>query len=291
MTEPSSSSSTLLQKLSQLKQYFSLTRLFFNKVTVEDYTYEKILSMLTHYNKSKEDNNISEHYLINNIMSLRGKRAQDIMIPRVDIIALKHDSDIDSILKLTKNHGYSRFPVYQENLDDVIGFIHIKDMLPILKKKNNLVMQNILRQIMFVSPYMKIFDLLYEMRTKRLHMAIVVDEFGGVDGLITIEDVMEEIVGEITDEYDKAPVKMIQVIDANTLEVDARVELEDLESYVGKRFTTTEYEEYNTIAGLIVALVGNIPAKNELIVHESGLEFRILSVDPVKINKICVYYD
>jgi CBS domain containing-hemolysin-like protein len=272
-----------------LKSYISWNNIFFNKNNIQDYTYEKLLELILLYDKYKNNNSISEHYLFKNIITLRDKQVQDIMIPRVDIVAIEENWELDEILQLMTSSGYSRLPVYEDNLDNLLGFLHIKDLIPIIKKKGVLNIKNILRQVIFISPYMKLFDLLYEMKVKRVHMAIVVDEFGGIDGLITIEDVMEEIVGDITDEHDKIPHEMLVPMPNSTIEADARVSLEEVEQVLGNIFSKEEKEECNTLSGLLVFLVGYIPSKNEVIRHKSGIEFKVLSVDPLKINKVCIY--
>ncbi len=277
--------------------YSFIKNLFFNKRKIEqyrgkidNYRYEKLLDVFSLYYTTKDGNDTSENYFINNIISFRSKRAQDIMIPRVDIIATDDESDIDDVLKLMNKSGFSRIPVFKDNLDDVIGFIHIKDLIPFIKKKSNINLPKIVRSVLFISPYMTLFDLLYEMKLKRVHMAMVVDEFGGVDGLITFEDILEEIVGDIRDEYDKAPIARIQVKEEGVIEVDGRVDIDDLEEYTGLFSTREEKDESNTISGLIVSLVGYIPSKNQIISHPSGIEFKVLSVDPLKINKVMVDY-
>lgn len=269
--------------LSFLKKIFS-----FSKSSEEDY--KKLLNLIISDNDYKKGN--SDKYLIKNIISLKQKKVNDIMIPRVDIVAAYYDSNIEDILKIMQKSGFSRIPIYKEDLDDILGFIHAKDIIAFTRKKNTNSINKIIRNIVFVSPYMPILELLYEMRTKRTHLAIVVDEFGGVDGLITLEDIIESIIGEIADEYDKLPEVLIKPLDMYALEVDARVTLEDLEEYVGVNFILPEEkEEYNTLSGLIVDLAGYIPKKNEIIVHDSGVKFKVVSADAVKINKAIVYYD
>ncbi len=276
--------------IKKIKSYLSWNTIFFNKNKMQDYTYEKLLDLIISYDKNDNSNSITERYLFRNIISLRNKQVQDIMIPRVDIVAIENCLHIDNILQIMYKSGYSRLPVYKDNLDNVVGFVHIKDLIPTLSKKSDLEIDSVLRQVIFISPYMNLFNLLYEMKIKRIHMAIVVDEFGGIDGLITIEDVMEEIVGDITDEHDKIPTQMIYFLPNNLIEVDAKIFLEELEEVLHIKFSEEEKEESNTLSGLLITLLGYIPSKNELIKHENlGLEFKILSVGPLKINKVCIY--
>ncbi len=278
--------------LGKLLEYLNTLRPDYKKNTkkIETYNYQKLLELLVHHDNI-QNNNISETYLVRNILSLRNKSVQDIMIPRVDVVAFEENSPMDDILQHMDKSGYSRFPVYKDNLDNVTGFIHVKDIIPILEKKNIVNLSSILRSVLFISPYMKLLDLLYDMKIKRIHMAMVVDEFGGVDGLITFEDVMEEIVGDIRDEYDKAPTDLIKIESVWSLEADGRINIDDLEEYTGKFTSDEEKEESNTLSGLIVSLIGYIPAKNELIQHPSGIDFKIIAVDPLKINKVMVNYE
>ncbi|MCL2567023.1 MAG: hemolysin family protein [Alphaproteobacteria bacterium] len=269
---------------------------FFNKKKIEQYKdkidtlrYEKLLEMFSLY-YTKDGNDVSENYFIKNIIDFRDKRAQDIMIPRIDIIAAPVESEVEDIIKIMSKSGFSRIPIYEDNLDNTIGFIHVKDLLPSLRKKHQAKLPNMVRGVLFISPYMKLLDLLYEMKLKGVHMAMVVDEFGGVDGLITFEDILEEIIGGIRDEYNKAPAPKIIEIESGILEADGRVNIHDLEEYTGRFSTQEENEESNTISGLIVALVGYVPSKSEIIIHPSGIEFKIISVDPLKINKVMVDY-
>ncbi len=273
---------------------FSSRNLFLNKKKmgkykdkIDNYRYEKLLEVLPLI-YTKDESDVSERYFISNILSSRNKRVQDIMTPRVDILAIEEKSSVEDLLKIMNKGGFSRIPIFKENLDNVVGFIHIKDLIPSIKKRTDISLPNIVRSVLFISPYMKLFDLLYEMKLKRVHMAMVVDEFGGVDGLITFEDILEEIVGDIRDEYDKAPIARIKAKEIGVIEVDGRVDIDDLEQYTGSFSTEEEKEESNTISGLIVSLVGYIPSKNEIISHPSGIEFTILSVDPLKINKVMV---
>ena len=277
---------------SRLISYLQLTNLFLSKKDkIEDYRYEQLIELLFKYSKKKNNGSFSEQDLLHNILNVRNKRVQNIMIPRVDIVAIKDKADFHEVMNTIQLSGYSRFPIYKDSLDDIRGFIHAKDIIQCYQSPETLIIPSILRQIIFVSPYMKIFDLLYEMKIKRIHMAIVVDEFGGVDGLTTIEDVIEEIVGEIEDEHDKDLIQDIHVISEHTLEASAKTELDELEKHIGNFISDEEKEEFNTLGGLIVSAVGYIPAKNELITHKSGVEFKILSATPLKINKVCVYYD
>lgn len=279
-----------LSVLQQYLGYLSLRVYFPKKKDIDAKRYKKLLSLLSQY-VDNANGDISEKLLLKNILSLKSKRAHDVMTPRVDIVGFNDDIELNQMMKVIKVSGLSRFPIYKDNLDYLIGFIHVKDLISYIDHVDDFNLHNILRELLFVSPYMKMIDLLYEMKFKRIHMAIVVDEFGGIDGLITIEDVVEQIVGEIIDEHDKKPTNLIRVVKKKfTLIADGRTEIEYLETYTGDFVTEQEKEDNNTIAGLIVYLLGYIPMKNEVILHPSGVEFRVLSVLPSKINTVLIDY-
>ena len=188
---------------------------------------------------------------------------------------------------MTKDN-HSRLPVYNENLDDANGMVHIKDVLAWHDRDEDFSLTNVLRTVLFVSPSMQVLELLLEMRAKRSHMALVVDEFGGVDGLVTIEDLVEEIVGEIEDEHDKdIEPQLIRETDGS-LTADARVLLVMLETMAGEVFAKEKLEDIDTLGGLVFSLAGRVPVRGELIRHSSGLEFEILDADPRRIKCVRV---
>src|SRR4051812_29363457 len=176
-----------------------------------------------------------ERFLIGNILKVHERNAGDVMVPRVDIVALDIDQPFSEVVKCMVEHGHSRVPVYRETLDDVIGFIHVKDVLAPVADRRPAKLERLLRKVLYVAPSLPILDLLVQMRQARTHIAMVVDEFGGIDGLVTIEDVIEEIVGEIEDEHDVdvAPV-LIERPDGSVI-ADARISIEALEEQHGTR--------------------------------------------------------
>ncbi len=220
-------------------------------------------------------------------------KAEDIMIPRADIAAIDYKSSLDDISRVFLECRHTRMPVYKEELDNIIGFINIKDILPyLLIPKDNPVFKidAVLRKLLIIAPSMKIYDLLEEMRQTRTHIALVVDEMGGIDGLITIEDLVEEIVGEIEDEHDQGDEGLeFKVIDEENFEVSGRIEVEDLEEKLGLKLGE-ENEEYYTLGGLILSISGTIPNKGDSIAHPSaGVVFKILDSDPRRIKKVLIY--
>ena len=214
------------------------------------------------------------------------------MVPRADIVFIAVNSLTSDILKTMMQQPHSRYPVYDKNPDDVIGMVHIKDVLSFLARQDQvkLVLRDIYRQILVVSPNMRILDLLLEMRVKRLHMAVVIDEYGGIDGLITIEDLVEQIVGEIQDEHDIDEQRLLQKQADGSYFADPRLEIEEMEQEIGVFLTDSERaEDIDTLNGYILWQAGRVPSRGELILHEtSGLEIEILDADPRRVKKVAL---
>jgi len=225
--------------------------------------------------------------LIVNILKLHELTAEDVMVPRADIVAADIDSDIDELVDIMARDAHSRLPVYSKQLDNVVGFVHIKDVLVAVRGTSPIAVKDIVRDILFAAPSIHVLDLLLEMRARRTHMSIVVDEFGGVDGLVTIEDLVEEIVGEIEDEHDTEGPSIVRRPDGSIL-ADARTEIEELEKMVGKFATDEEREEIDTLGGIIFHLIDRVPRRHEVIAHPSGLEFEIVDADPRRVKRVCV---
>lgn len=230
-----------------------------------------------------------ERALIANVLKLRGVTADDVMVPRADIIAVPETMTLEALVALIKREGHSRLPVYRESLDDIVGMVHIRDVFVHMDKGPEFRIADILRRPLFVPPSKPVLDLLLEMRQARMHMAIVVDEYGGTDGLVTIEDVVEEIVGDIADEHDEPLAAQLVTRPDGTLDVDARLPVEEFERHLGPILSADEREaEIETVGGLILALTHRIPTRGETIAHPSGVEFRILDADSRRIRKVRV---
>jgi magnesium and cobalt transporter len=230
-----------------------------------------------------------ERVLIGNILKGHDRTAADVMVPRVDIVALDVETPFPEVVKCMIDQEHSRVPVYRETLDDVIGFIHVKDVLPPVAERRETKLAPLLRKLLFVAPSLPVLDLLVQMRQARTHIAMVVDEFGGIDGLVTIEDLIEEIVGEIEDEHDEAGLpSMIERADG-TLLADARTPIEMLEERQGIRLRLAgDHEEVDTLGGLVSTLAGRVPKRGEVIGHPSGIEFEVLEADPRRIKRLRV---
>jgi CBS domain containing-hemolysin-like protein len=228
-----------------------------------------------------------ERVLLTNILNLRDITAHDVMVPRADIVAADIDTPLEDLVRLMSEEVHSRIPVYRESLDDVAGMVHIKDVLGWTGRETAFKLPRILRQVLFVAPSMRVLDLLLEMRHRRIHMALVVDEYGGTDGLITIEDLVEEIVGEIEDEHDSGEIPVMVEGPDGSVDASARTTISDFEERVGPLLTDSEREEdIDTIGGLVFALAGRVPSRGEVITHSSGAEFEVLEADPRRVRKL-----
>jgi CBS domain containing-hemolysin-like protein len=230
-----------------------------------------------------------ESALLRNILQLRNLTAYDVMVPRADIAAVPVDVELAELVRIVSTKGHSRLPVYRETLDDVVGMVHIKDVLTCLIGDRPFDLKSILREVLFIAPSMRVLDLLLQMRLARIHMALVIDEFGGIDGLMTIEDVVEEIVGEIEDEHDveQGP-KMLARPDGSLI-ADARTTIEEFERRVGPVLSEEERErDIDTLGGLVSALTGHVPTRGESVTHPSGIVFEVIEADPRRIRRLRV---
>lgn len=248
---------------------------------------EAIEDLIEEPSSSSASIGADESLLITNILKLHDLTAEDVSIPRADIIAIDENAELHTVADLISREAHSRLPVYREQLDDVVGFVHIKDVLTALRTSPHQAVRELKREILFAAPSIRVLDLLLEMRAQRTHMAIVVDEFGGVDGLVTIEDLVEEIVGEIEDEHDEEGPSITSNPDGSIL-ADARVEIEELESMIGVFVTDEEREACDTLGGIVFALIDRVPRRSEVVTHTSGVEFEVVDADPRRIKRLRV---
>ena len=230
-----------------------------------------------------------ERALINNILLLRETTAGDVMVPRADIVSIALDTGFQATVEQIRDDGHSRLPVYREELDDIVGMVHIKDVYAFVGHKEDFSLEKILRQPLMVAPQIPVLDLLLQMRQARMHLALVVDEYGGIDGLVTIEDLVETIVGPIADEHDEEEGPMIVERPDGALDINARLPVEEFEKRLGAILTEEERDaDINTVGGLVFALAGRVPARGEVVSHPGGIEFQILEADPRRIRRIRV---
>ena len=228
-----------------------------------------------------------ENELLKNLAGLRGITASDVMVPRVDIVSVAMSDDFNEIVKQLIKTNHSRVPVRNESLDDIVGILHIKDVLAnlFLKEKQNI--KSLLKKPIFVSPSISLLDLLYEMRIKRRHLALIVDEYGGIDGLVTIEDLVEELVGEIEDEHDLSSECRLEKMEDGSIVVEARIIIDLVEGFIQSIRKEDLNEEIETLGGFIVSIAGRVPVKGEVIKYSpSGLKFEILEADPRKVISV-----
>ena len=246
----------------------------------------------------------SERTILKNVLNLADKRVEDVMIPRADIEAIETTASLGELVARFRQVGHSRMPVYTDSLDNITGFIHVKDALrritepvtnpdapvpvklvspPLRQKLDRL---EIVRQVLFVPPLMPVGDLLQQMQLKRVHMAVVIDEYGGTDGLVTIEDLLEAVVGEIEDEHDD-DVALVRKVNSNVFIASARAELEEVREVIGADFDPGAHvEAVDTLGGLIFELAGHVPVKGEIVNGIKGFEFEILQADSRQVKRV-----
>jgi len=226
-------------------------------------------------------------------------RVEDVMVPRADIIAVDITTGLHDLTKAFQDAGHSRLPIFKDTLDEPVGMVHIKDVMPYLMLNakgraaksytDKKILGSIKRPVLFVPPSMLAKDLLRRMQARRTHMAIVVDEYGGTDGILTIEDLIEPIVGDIDDEHDEADPKIDVVKKGKQVHwvADARVTIDDFEEAIGRDFASADEEdEVQTLGGLVFTLAGRVPERGEIIYHPDGLEFEIMDADPRRVKTI-----
>jgi len=279
---------------------------------------ESLEDVIEQHETEAGDISPEERSMLLNILDFGELRVDDVMVPRADIIAIEDTATLEQIISVFQQAGHSRLPVYHDTLDDPQGMVHIKDLFSWMAaagsarvKKNGKngngksVPENLpsidlsridltlplgeislKREVLYVPPSMPAADLLVKMQASHIHMAIVVDEYGGTDGLVSIEDLVEEIVGEIEDEHDTQDGPLIHPNNDGSYTADARVPIEDLEQLLGVDLTNERDEDIDTLGGLVFSLAGRIPLRGELIAHECGLEFEVLEVDPRRIGKV-----
>jgi len=251
-------------------------------------TREEALNYITSNEKNiniedTEENN--EKSLIKNILSLDEKSVEDIMVPRAEIVSIEIKQNMKEILSLIENESHSRMPVFENNLDNVLGFLHVKDLIK-NDNENDFELKKIIRDILYVAPKSPILDLLKRMRSSRIHIGLVVDEFGGVDGLITIEDLVEEIVGEIEDEHDADDSEeTFQKIDDKTILVKSGYKIEDMEKYYDVKIKIDD-EEIDTVGGLLFFLANKVPKKSQIYNYENILQFKVIKASARRIESL-----
>lgn len=260
-----------------------------------------------------------ERVLIENVLSLHDLRVRDVMVPRVDVIAIELETSLSELLKVFRTAGHSRLPVYSVTLDDPRGMVHIRDFvdfvarsaeearLPILRSVDTpqppselvssrravfdlsvaLSKTNILRPVLYAPPSMPALDLLVKMQASHTHMALVIDEYGGTDGLVSIEDIVEKIVGDIEDEHDLNEDPNIEKMPDGSFVIDARASIQDVSLAIGREIATSEdVSEIDTVAGYVTKITGRVPIRGEIVRIDKQLEFEVLDADPRRVKRV-----
>ena len=266
-------------------------KFFLKKNTENNNLKQSIETVLDSDLKDTEGISKHERLMLLNILKIDGIRSSDIMIPRADIGAVELNDSFEKVLEVFIKEAHSRVPIYEKNLDNIIGMIHIKDLVNYQnqKKTETNFLQNLKREILEIPPSMPVLDLLLKMQLTRLHMGIVIDEYGCTDGLVTIEDVIEEITGEIEDEHDEKNLPMLIKSSLNTFEASARIEIDELQKVTNVEFLNSyDNDDVDTLGGLIFSITGRVPQRGEIIKHTSGTTFEINDADPMKIKSVKV---
>ncbi len=225
--------------------------------------------------------------LIRNALSFGELRVDDVMVPRADINGVMIDSSLRDVVAAMQSAQHSRLVVYRDHLDDVLGVVHLKDLLPFWGDGDTFSLEQTMRPVLVVPPSMRVLDLLLEMRRTSKRIAVVVDEFGGTDGLVTIEDMVEELVGKLADEHGGSGAQQLVENPDGTIDADGRVWLDELEEKLGLQLLDSEdRDEADTLGGLILTLVDRVPTRGEVVAHPAGLEFEVLDADPRRIKRV-----
>lgn len=283
ISDPEPKLSTVTKVLQWLKQKWrGATRL-----ETDNSLRETIEELIEDTDEATPSIELDERMLLGNVLNLRDLTAEDVMVPRVDIIAVPLTITGTDLLAMLTRSRHSRLPVYRHSLDDVIGMVQVKDVLSWATTKKPLNIKSLMRDVLFISPTMRTLDLLFQMRETGTKMAMVVDEFGGVDGLVTFPDLIEEIIGDIQDAQDRSPsYQLVERPDGSIL-ADARITLEEIADQYGVNLIVEGLEDdIDTLGGLVVALAGRVPTRGELITHPVGLEIEVIDADPRRVKRL-----
>ncbi len=233
-----------------------------------------------------------ERVMLSNLLAFGELKVRDVMVPRAEIVAVDETMPLPELVTLFRAAQHSRLPVYRETLDDPIGLVHVKDVMALLEMRDDgdyrlepSSTAKIKRPVLFVPPSMRALDLLLKMQTSHTHLALVIDEYGGTEGLVTIEDIIEEIVGDIADEHDDEGVPLR--LDGACFVVDAKLDLDDFKGETGIDLSTPDTaEDVDSLGGLVTALLGRVPQRGEIVSHPAGYEFEVLEADPRRVRRL-----
>jgi CBS domain containing-hemolysin-like protein len=274
---------------SEPKSIFSKISGAFKKITKpKQQSLEQSVSEIIKDRHQEASLHTEEKNILQNIITFRDLDASDVMVPRGNITAVSIEVKLDSLKETFAKLGHTRVPVYKGSIDEIIGFIHVKDVFKCLVKRKKATIKSLIRDLIFVPGSIKLTDLLAKMKQSKVHVAIVLDEHGGTDGLVTIEDIIEEVVGDIVDEHDMEMSNYI-VFDGETFVIDAKAEIEDVEKELGIRLSD-DNSEFDTFGGMIIAHLGYIPKKDQVVEHPAGLEITVVDADHRRIKSTKVKF-
>ena len=258
---------------------------------------ESLEEVIEESERESPDLSAQERVMLGNLLRLGELKVADVMVPRAEIVAVEETIGLAELLKLFREAQHSRLPLFRETLDDPTGLIHVKDVLGLLEAEPDGAyclspharITSLRRPILFAPPSMRALDLLLKMQASRTHLALVIDEYGGTDGLVSIEDIIEQIVGDIADEHDEVTAALKP--DAGGYIADARMDLEDFKTDTGHDFLVGDDEDapdIDSLGGLVVSLLGRVPQRGEIVTHPDGSEFQVLEADPRRVRKLRV---
>jgi magnesium and cobalt transporter len=277
------------QKTQTLRGFFKRFRRYCRKGEHDASLRETIEELIEETDEEVPSIESDERLLLENVLSLRDLTAHDIMLPRADVIAVPDTITEAELMDQFIKTGLSWLVVYKENLDHVIGIVHTKDMLVWNYSKKAFMLKALIKDVMFISPAMRSLDLLLTMRESGMKVAVVVDEYGGVDGLVTFSQLIEEIIGDIEGDNEQSPAPQLNWRSDGAIIADGRSTFEELDELVGRELNLIdEDEDIDTLSGLVAFLAGRVPNRGELISHPKGLEFEILDADPRRVKRICI---
>ncbi len=248
-------------------------------VTLEESMTELIKEHDLHDTINKE-----EKVMLQNLVDFKDLKAYEVMIPRTFIVGISENMTFDELKEKFIKEEHTRLPVYKENLDEIIGFVHMKDFISFIGKEDEFRISKVLRELIYAPRSMKVVDLLTKMRQARIHIAIILDEYGGTEGLVTIEDLVEEIIGDIKDEHDDFEEPELLKVEGGTITVDGKAKIEDIEERFNVVLSEDE-DDFETFGGFVLAYLGKIPTIGEKFEHPSGLTIEIIDADKRKIKK------
>lgn len=261
----------------------------FSKIKSHSFIKPPVKTYINQTNTGELNNtlHLDEKVILENLLSFRELKVGEVMIPRTDIIGIEYFSSLEECKEKFISSGHTRMPVYRSNLDDIVGFAHVKDFIPYIDGKREFTLDKIIRKVTYSPRSSKCINLLADMQQNTTHLAVVLDEYGGTEGIVVIENLVERIVGDIRDEHDKDMHISIQNIAMNTYIIDARAAILDVEEELDI-ILSEEDGDYETFGGFILSYLDKIPEKGEKIYHPVGIELEILDAEPRKIKSIKV---